>query len=32
MYWVAPDKKKADEVIVELALLMKSMIHEGETT
>jgi hypothetical protein len=28
MYWVAPDKKKADQVIVELSILIKNMIHE----
>jgi hypothetical protein len=30
MYWIAPDKKKAAAIIVDLSLLIKSMIHEKE--
>ena len=28
MYWVAPDKRKADEVIIEAAMLIKSMLAD----
>jgi hypothetical protein len=30
MYWMAPDKRKAGEIIMELSFLVKSLIHEGE--
>jgi hypothetical protein len=30
MYWVAPDKKKADAILMELAILIKGMINEGD--
>jgi hypothetical protein len=30
MYWIAPDKKKADQIILELSILIKSLIHEGQ--
>jgi hypothetical protein len=30
MYWIAPDKKKSDSIIIELSEIIKSMIHEKE--
>jgi hypothetical protein len=28
MYWIAPDKKKSAELIVELSIMIKGLIHE----
>jgi hypothetical protein len=28
MYWIAPDKKKSESIIIELAEIIKSLIHE----
>jgi hypothetical protein len=30
MYWIAPDKKKSSEIIMELSFMVKKLIHEGE--
>jgi hypothetical protein len=30
MYWIAPDKKKSESIIVELSEIIKNMIHEKE--
>jgi hypothetical protein len=30
MYWMAPDKKKSEEIIVELSGLIRKLIREGE--
>jgi hypothetical protein len=30
MYWIAPDKKKSEEIIVELSELIRNLIREGE--
>ncbi|MDR0386497.1 MAG: hypothetical protein LBH57_00535 [Treponema sp.] len=30
MYWIAPDKKKSESIIIELSEIIKSMIHEPE--
>ena len=30
MYWIAPDKKKAASIIVEVSVLIKSFIHVEE--
>jgi hypothetical protein len=30
MYWIAPDKTKAEKIIVELSGLIKNLIHEEE--
>jgi hypothetical protein len=30
MYWIAPDKKKSESIIIELSEIIKSMIHEHE--
>jgi hypothetical protein len=30
MYWIAPDKKKAASIIVEVSVLIKSLIHGEE--
>jgi hypothetical protein len=30
MYWIAPDKKKSESIIIELSEIIKSMIHEKE--
>ncbi|MDR1363025.1 MAG: hypothetical protein LBJ35_03125 [Spirochaetaceae bacterium] len=31
MYWIAPDKKKSNELIMELSFMVKSLIHEGDS-
>jgi hypothetical protein len=32
MYWIAPDKKKSAELVVEFAIMIKGLIHEkGDT-
>ncbi|GHV21818.1 hypothetical protein FACS189494_07740 [Spirochaetia bacterium] len=28
MYWIAPDKKKSTEMIMEVSLLIQSLLHE----
>jgi hypothetical protein len=30
MYWIAPDKKKSESIIIELSEIIKNMIHEAE--
>ncbi|MDR2658640.1 MAG: hypothetical protein LBC27_01450 [Spirochaetaceae bacterium] len=30
MYWIAPDKKKSAELIMELSFMVKNLIHEGD--
>ena len=30
MYWIAPDKKKSEEIIVGLSELIRKLIREGE--
>jgi hypothetical protein len=30
MYWIAPDKKKSEAIIVELSELIRNLIREGE--
>ncbi|MDR2444367.1 MAG: hypothetical protein LBD44_00320 [Spirochaetaceae bacterium] len=30
MYWIAPDKKKSNELIMELSFMVKNLIHEGD--
>jgi hypothetical protein len=30
MYWIAPDKKKSESIIIELSEIIKNMIHEKE--
>ncbi|MDR0383475.1 MAG: hypothetical protein LBH50_05760 [Spirochaetaceae bacterium] len=30
MYWLAPDKKKSAEIIMDLSFMVKNLIHEGE--
>jgi hypothetical protein len=30
MYWIAPDHKKADEIIVQLAMLVKNLIQRED--
>ncbi|MDR2795563.1 MAG: hypothetical protein LBB47_02485 [Spirochaetaceae bacterium] len=30
MYWIAPDKKKSTELIMELSFMVKNLIHEGD--
>jgi hypothetical protein len=30
MYWIAPDKKKSEAIIIEISGLIKSLIHEEE--
>jgi hypothetical protein len=32
MYWIAPDKKKSESIIVKLSEIIKSMIYEKEDT
>jgi hypothetical protein len=32
MYWIAPDKKKSAELIMELSFMVKNLIHEGENS
>jgi hypothetical protein len=31
MYWLAPDKKKSTELIMELSFMVKNLIHEGDS-
>ncbi|MDR2070513.1 MAG: hypothetical protein LBP81_03720 [Treponema sp.] len=30
MYWIAPDKKKSESIIIEISEIIKNMIHEKE--
>jgi hypothetical protein len=30
MYWIAPDKKKSAELIMQLSFMVKNLIHEGD--
>ena len=30
MYWIAPDKKKSADLIMELSFMVKNLIHEGD--
>ncbi|MDR0684315.1 MAG: hypothetical protein LBF83_04225 [Spirochaetaceae bacterium] len=32
MYWIAPDKKKSAEIIMELSFMVKNLIHEGDNS
>jgi hypothetical protein len=31
MYWIAPDRNKSGPMIEQLAYILQSMIHEGES-
>jgi hypothetical protein len=31
MYWIAPDKTKAEKIIIDLSMLIKNFIHGEET-
>jgi hypothetical protein len=30
MYWIAPDRKKSDAIIMQLSAIIQRLIHEGE--